>query len=126
MELCSVEQQNDGAQKAKTIAKTETTASKVPDTYIDERCSYCESCDTYKKGVQHWTTSFETSKPPGSVARTAVFPVRRVAQSVRLYCDPSQVLSRLATSRGATARCSRRGRGLSAGRRCATRSSTTP
>eukprot|EP00918_Siedleckia_nematoides_P039782 GHVU01086466.1.p1 GENE.GHVU01086466.1~~GHVU01086466.1.p1 ORF type:complete len:100 (+),score=14.95 GHVU01086466.1:135-434(+) len=61
--------QNDGAQKAKipvakTIAKAETTASKVPDTYIDERRSYCESCDTYKKGVQHWTTSFETSKPP--------------------------------------------------------------
>ena len=34
------------------------------DTYVDERRSYCESCDTHKKGVQWWTTAFETSKPP--------------------------------------------------------------
>jgi hypothetical protein len=68
--------QNDGAQKAKipvakTIAKAETTASKVPDTYIDERRSYCESCDAYKKGVQWWTSSFQTRKPPLFVSRKA-------------------------------------------------------
>ena len=32
-------------------------SAKVPDTFIDERHSYCESCDTYKKGVQWWTMS---------------------------------------------------------------------
>ena len=29
------------------------------DTYVDERRSYCESCDTHKKGVQWWTTEFK-------------------------------------------------------------------
>ena len=36
----------------------------LPDTYVDERRSYCESCDTYKKGVQWWTVSFQTRKHP--------------------------------------------------------------
>ena len=40
------------------------SAESGTETYVDERRSYCESCDTYKKGVQWWTTAFETSEPP--------------------------------------------------------------
>jgi hypothetical protein len=47
-----------------TQAPVHTEAPTTIDTYVDERRSYCESCDTYKKGVQWWTTAFETSKPP--------------------------------------------------------------
>jgi hypothetical protein len=53
------------AHKAATKGSTPNAApAPAPDTYIDERRSYCESCDTYKTGVQWWSAPFETSKPP--------------------------------------------------------------
>ena len=47
-----------------TEAPAAAEAPATIDTYVDKRRSYCESCDTFKKGVQWWTTAFETSKPP--------------------------------------------------------------
>ena len=49
---------------AGTAAAADTAAAAPIDTYIDERRSYCQSCDTYKKGVQWWTVSFQTRKHP--------------------------------------------------------------
>eukprot|EP01043_Picozoa_sp_COSAG02_P089096 COSAG02_NODE_26110_length_640_cov_2.097967_1_plen_121_part_00 len=41
-----------------------TSEEALPDTYVDERRSYCESCGTRKRGVQWWTMPFQTRKSP--------------------------------------------------------------
>eukprot|EP01043_Picozoa_sp_COSAG02_P053820 COSAG02_NODE_6000_length_3883_cov_1.367336_5_plen_179_part_00 len=52
---------NNFATLAEYFAPRDSSPATI-DTYVDERRSYCESCDTHKKGVQWWTTEFETSQ----------------------------------------------------------------
>jgi hypothetical protein len=53
------------------------------DTYVDERRSYCESCDTHKKGVQWWTTEFKPTNQERNVMSACKSCVQHVPKLQR-------------------------------------------
>lgn len=53
------------------------------DTYVDERRSYCESCDTHKKNVQWWTAAFKLTSDQRAVMSACKSCLKHVPQCQR-------------------------------------------
>ena len=67
-----------------TEAPAAAEAPATIDTYVDKRRSYCESCDTFKKGVQWWTTEFRPTNQERNVMSACKSCVQHVPQR---QCD---------------------------------------
>jgi hypothetical protein len=48
------------------MASTPTT---TPETWVESKRSYCETCDTDKKNVQWWSVPFKTPARPQAARR---------------------------------------------------------
>ena len=53
------------------------------DTYVDKHRSYCESCDTFKKSVQWWTTEFKLTSDQRKVMSACKACVKHVPKVQR-------------------------------------------
>ena len=66
-----------------TLAEYFAPRASSPATYVDERRSYCESCDTHKKGVQWWTTEFKLANQERKVMSACKACVKHVPKVQR-------------------------------------------